>query len=99
MLKTLRPLALPVQLSRRQSPHSEVLRSAVAIGSPVSSRTWWIQLFGGLLRVLGFGSLGGRLSGGRLVACPNHRNRFCFTATVIVFDTLNELITYSIISS
>ena len=38
MLRTLRSLALSRRLTVRQSPRSDALRSALAIGSPVSSR-------------------------------------------------------------
>ena len=48
------PLALSRRQTERQPPRSDALRSAVAIGSPVSSRTWVIHIFGRLPRGLGF---------------------------------------------
>ena len=47
MLRTLWTLALSRWLTERQSPRSDALPSAVAIGSPVSSRTWVIHWWPG----------------------------------------------------
>ena len=88
-----RYLALSRWMTARHLPWFDVLCSAVAIWSPVSSRNWVINILCCLLRGHGFVKYFWRRSvhEGVLSNEPNHLSRFWFTYLVIVFFTWRAL--------